>query len=188
MRIDLEDHDDRLPVWPLDISAILYSRLSRPDWTIPKYDPKHIATCFDIKPSYEYGLCDPLTELHQLSGLYNTLADDKVPESQKRAENAVLQMVLSTSSTLLDSLPMGIAAPLREAARTCQLAPPGNWPVAAYRAIGRNDLAASGSDEHDVLFNDGYRPMRDFIVSRIRYEVKFTEKSLEPISFTSNNR
>lgn len=101
------------------------------------------------------------------------MADDKVPESQQRAENAVLQMVTATSSKLLDALPMGIAAPLREAARTCQLAPPGNWPVSAYRAIGRNDLAACGSDEHDMLFNDGYRPVKDFIVSEIYYKTNF---------------
>lgn len=65
----------------------------------------------------------------------------------------------------LDRLPLGIAAPLREAARTCQLAPPGDWPLTAYRAIGRNDLAASASDAPDLLYSDGYKPVKDFIVS-----------------------
>jgi hypothetical protein len=57
---------------------------------------------------------------------------------------------------------------LLEAARTCQLAPPGNWPFEAYEAIGRNDLANSALQNQDVLVTGGYKTRKEFIV-RSRY-------------------
>ncbi len=83
--------DDRIPVWPPDISAILYGRVSTTDWNAPWHDVQHIVSRFSITPSLEYGVCDPLHELHKLSLLYNTLSDGKVTDSQKRAENVVHQ-------------------------------------------------------------------------------------------------
>ena len=157
--------DDRIPVWPPDVSAILYGRISSPDWKVPWHDLQHIVTRFQITPSLEYGVCDPLRQLHELSLLFNTISDSKVPESQKRAENVIYKMITQNTANLLYFLPLGISAPLREAARTCQLAPPGNWPLDAYRAIGRNDLAASATENPDMLYSDGYRSRRDFIVS-----------------------
>lgn len=158
--------DDRIPVWPPDISAILYGRISNPDWKVPWHDTHNLTIRFEITPSFAYGRLEPLTYLRQLTALYKCLADNKVEESQKRAENAIHLMVTSNMGLeFLNNLPLGIAAPLREAARTCQLSPPGDWPLAAYRAIGRNDLAACASDAPDMLFSDGYRPVKDFIVS-----------------------
>ena len=166
--------DDRIPVWPPDISAILYGRISTPDWKVPWHDLQHIVTRFQIIPSMEYGVCDPLHQLHELSLLFNTLSDSKVPESQKRAENVIYKMVTQNTADLLYLLPLGISAPLREAARTCQLAPPGNWPLEAYRSIGRNDLAASATQNPDILFSDGYKSRKDFIVSPYKtLEIKF---------------
>jgi anaphase-promoting complex subunit 1 len=120
---------------------------------------------FDVSPSFEYGRLDPLETLHQLTAIYKCLADNKVEGGQKRAENAIHFMVKSQMDPhFIDCLPVGIAAPLREAVRTCQLSPPGDWPLAAYRAIKRNDLAACASDAPDILFNDGYRSVKDYIV------------------------
>jgi anaphase-promoting complex subunit 1 len=121
---------------------------------------------FQITPSLEYGLCDPLQHLHELSLLFNTISDPKVPESQKRAENVIFKMITQNTADLFYLLSLGVSAPLREAARTCQLVPPGNWPLDAYRAIGRNDLAASATQNPDLFYSDGYRSRRDFIVSQ----------------------
>lgn len=138
--------------------------MSTPDWKVPWHDVQHIVTRFSITPSLEYGLCDPLQELHELSLLYNTLSDGKIKDSQKRAENVIYQMITQNGGQdVSSSLPLGIAAPLREAARTCQLAPPGNWPLEAYRAIGRNDLAASSKQNPDVFISDGYKSRKEYI-------------------------
>jgi anaphase-promoting complex subunit 1 len=159
--------DDRIPVWPPDISAVLYGRISNPDWNVPWYGTEHLALLFHIKPSYEYGRQEPLSHLRQLTAIYMCLADGKVQDSRKRAENAIKVLVESqTSLDFVSHLPLGIAAPLKEAARTCQLSPAGDWPMAAYTAIGRNDRAASANHTPDILFNDGYRSMKNYIVSR----------------------
>jgi anaphase-promoting complex subunit 1 len=41
----------------------------------------------------------------------------------------------------LDDVPFGIAIPIREALRVCQMNPPSSWPVSAYTLLGRKDLA-----------------------------------------------
>ncbi|KAG5636979.1 hypothetical protein H0H81_006185 [Sphagnurus paluster] len=160
----VDNVDDRLPVWPPDISAILYGRISHPEWQVPWHDTHEMAIGFGIKPAFAFGQLDPLFSLQNLTNAYRCLADGTVLETQKRAENAMFIMVTSRlGPNFINRLPIGIAAPLREAARTCQLAPPGNWPLAAYRAIGRNDLAASAEDAPDLLFNDGYKSVKQFI-------------------------
>jgi len=141
------------------MSAILYGRISNPEWQVPQ----HLIIQSEITPSFAYGRLAPQTYLHHLTPGYKCLADSTVEGSQKRAENAIHLMVNSPINP--SRLPLGIAAPLREAARTCQLSPPGDWSLAAYRAIGRNDLAASATDSPDILFNDGYRTVKDYIVS-----------------------
>lgn len=156
--------DDRMSVWPPDLSAILFGRVTSPDWKVPWHDLHYIVTRFKVTPSMEYGLCDPLHQLHEITLLFNILSA-KDPVNQKRAENVIHKMVTRNTADLLYFLPLGISAPLREAARTCQLAPPGNWPLEAYRVIGRNDLAASATQNPDILFSDGYRSRKDFIVS-----------------------
>ncbi|KAJ7817691.1 hypothetical protein B0H14DRAFT_3741685 [Mycena olivaceomarginata] len=45
----------------------------------------------------------------------------------------------------LNWLPLGVLSPIREAARTCQLAPPSYWRLEAYCVVGHNDVAASTS-------------------------------------------
>lgn len=168
--LDIRYLDERVPVWPPDISAILYGRISNPEWRVPFHDALQMALRFEIPLSFEYGRLDPLESLNRLTAVYKCLSDSKVTSSQKRAENAIYLMVTSgIDSEFLDRLPLGIAAPLREAARTCQLAPPSDWPLAAYRAIGRDDVATSAYHTPDMLFKDGYRPVKEFTVSLFTY-------------------
>lgn len=149
--------------------------------------------------SFAYGLHDPLMSLNALTSIYKFLADGSEKSSQKRAENAVLYMVrtgligdgsVSTGSvsgkgfegnkTFLSRLPLGLAAPIREAMRTCQMAPPSDWPLEAYKAVGRDDVAASasaggnggtkgsggdgGMEGSGGGGKDGYLGVREFIV------------------------
>lgn len=65
---------------------------------------------------------------------------------------------------VLDKLPLGIAAPIREAARTCQLHPPTAWPFQTYMAIGRNDLASSANETVEQFNRDGFKSRKDFLV------------------------
>ncbi|KAG6820526.1 hypothetical protein H0H93_015697 [Arthromyces matolae] len=155
--------DDRLPIWPPDISAILYGRISNPEWQV-LWDVQEVATRLGIAPAFTYGRLDPLSTVQHLTSIYKCLADKDVTQTQQRAENAMSFMVNSDlGPEFLSRLPVGIAAPIREASRTCQLSPPGDWPLAAYRAIGRNDLAASANDTANLLFSDGYKPPKEFV-------------------------
>ncbi|CAK5271046.1 unnamed protein product [Mycena citricolor] len=156
--------DDRLPVWPPDLSAILYGRVSSPDWQVPWHDTQHIANRFHIEASYAFGHVEPLATLRRLNMIYNCLADHAESSSQRRAENAVLCMVQNgIGSEFVNRLSLGVSMPVREASRTCQVAPPSEWPLEAYRAVGRNDIAASASQIPDMVFADGYRPIKEFV-------------------------
>ncbi|TFK37677.1 hypothetical protein BDQ12DRAFT_713446 [Crucibulum laeve] len=154
--------DDRLAVWPSDMSAVLYGRISAPEWKGSFIDTEHIATRFHTIPSFEYGHCDPLAELHELRMLYTDFCEGR-KFTLERCQKAISTMVSRLGPSFLDSLPLGAAAPLREAARTCQLSPPADWPLETYRAIGRNDLAASASDSYDTSSSNGYRPIKEFM-------------------------
>lgn len=147
------------------MSALLYGRINNPDWKIPWHDTAALAAFFGLEASFEYGRLEPLANLFLLTRVYMCLADEKVKETQKRADNA-LQMMIKAGLGIgfISNLPLGVAAPLREAARTCQLSPPAEWPVSAYKLIGRNDLAAGASSSPDILFNDGYKTAKDYIV------------------------
>ncbi|KAF7297086.1 APC1-C domain-containing protein [Mycena indigotica] len=169
-RPSTEDYqvDDRLPVWPPDVSAILYGRISNPEWPVPWHDTQHIANRFHLQPSFAFGHMDPLTTLTKLTAVYKLLAlpDTEEPFSHKRAEKANLQMVqLKMGPDFLDRLPLGVLSPIREAMRTCQVAPPGDWTIDAYRAVGRNDVAASASNTPEMLFTDGYKSPKQFVTT-----------------------
>ena len=154
-----------LPVWPPDMSAVLYGRINNPDWNFPLPDTHKMAQIFKLTPSYIYGHEEPLVNHRQLSSVYMCLADNRVPETRKRAENALNQMVrCHLGLDNLRNMPLGIAAPLREACRTCQLSPGGDWPVSAYQLIGRNDLAEGLSTTPDLLYSYGYHSKKDYIV------------------------
>lgn len=155
------------------MSALLYGRINNPDWKIPWHDTAALASFFGVDASFEYGRLEPLGSMYLLTRVYMCLADEKVKETQKRADNALHMMVKAgMGAGFIDNLPLGVAAPLREAARTCQLSPPSEWPIAAYRVIGRNDLAAGASHTPDMLCNDGYKPMKDYIVCDLSYIIE----------------
>ncbi|KAI0958209.1 hypothetical protein AcV7_004089 [Taiwanofungus camphoratus] len=160
------DHvDDRLPVWPPDMSAILYGRINNPDWNAPWVESYMSALQFKLSASFAYGITEPLVNLRQLTAIYMCLADNKVAESRKRAENA-LHLLIKTQMRpdAMRYLPVGIAAPIREAARTCQLSPGGDWPTSAYQFIGRNDLAEGLSPTSNLINSHGYRSVKNYIL------------------------
>lgn len=161
----VEHLDDRIPVWPPDISALLFGRINSPDWQFPWPDVNELTQRLCISPSFAFGRVDPLSTMHELTAIYSILGDNKIQSTQSRSEEAISKLVkCKAGSGFLSRIPLGLAAPIREAARTCQLAPPANWPLEAYLAIGRNDLAASASEAPDLMYNEAYRPIKDFIV------------------------
>ncbi|KIY45780.1 hypothetical protein FISHEDRAFT_8253, partial [Fistulina hepatica ATCC 64428] len=154
--------ESRIPVWPPDIAAMLYSRISNPEWTLPAHDILGMSVRFGVSPSLIYGRVEPLPNIRRLYSIYKRLADASIPTG-KRAENAVGYMAeLGVDESFIDRLALGVAAPIREAMRTCQLSPPSYWRVSAYRAIGRNDLSASCGEEMQFM-GGGYRPIKEFI-------------------------
>ncbi|KAF9219333.1 hypothetical protein BS17DRAFT_740882 [Gyrodon lividus] len=158
MRIEMLD--DRIPVWPPDMAAILYGRISNPDWRFPTYETPRLASLFDIRPSYAFGNVEPLVSLQRLTTAYLCLSDSSIPTAQKRAEMTVETLVrmwgtAKKGDLFLDSLPLGVAAPLREAIRTCQLSPPPHWQSEHYELIGRRDLAFSVAKVQPVTSQQG---------------------------------
>lgn len=161
----MEHLDDRIPVWPPDFSALLFGRINSPDWQFPWPDVSDLTKRLGISPSFAFGRVDPLSTMRGLIDIYSILGDNKIQSTQDRSEAAISKLVnCEAGSEFLNRIPLGLAAPIREAARTCQLAPPANWPLEAYLAIGRNDLAASASEAPDLMYNESYRPIKDFIV------------------------
>jgi anaphase-promoting complex subunit 1 len=164
--LDVKHLDDRLPAWPIDMSAVLFGRINNPEWSLAPL-PRNLGAHFGLQPSFALGRSEPLPALARMTTLYIALADASVKETGKRAANA-LSTLVSMGDVTVESLglyPLGLAAPIREAARTCQLAPSGNWQPAAYRLIDRNDLA-EGVGSGSVRFtNDGYLSTKDTIVS-----------------------
>ncbi|THH09652.1 hypothetical protein EW146_g8626 [Bondarzewia mesenterica] len=169
----------RLPVWPPDMSAIFFGRLSNPDWKLPWYDTNKLASTFNIKPSFAYGRVEPLAYLRQVTAIYRCLADKTVEDSRKRAENAMQIMVKAhLGLDFLNHLPLGLAAPLREVARTCQLSPGQDWTAAAYEFVGRNDLAEGAHADLDAMATGSYRSVKDYLGSRRRRSVRaFVEEA-----------
>ncbi|KAJ4490696.1 hypothetical protein J3R30DRAFT_122797 [Lentinula aciculospora] len=162
----VQDLDDTIPVWPPDISAILYGRISNPEWKVPWFDALELAARFRIHPSYAYGTIDPLESMKKLTVAYMHLADPDVKRSSKRAENAVRQMVnKGINEEFIARLPLGIAAPLREAIRTCQLTPPLDWSQEAYKMISRDDVAASANASPAMILTNGYRSAKEYLTS-----------------------
>lgn len=100
--------------------------------------------------------------------VFSALSDGKVTETRKRAENAINIMVCQahgrSASEVMEHLPIGLAAPLREAARSCQLSPCGDWPYTVFTLIGRNDLAEGITGPSDILHGHGYRSVKENFV------------------------
>lgn len=160
--------DDRLAVSPPDIYATLYGRINNPDWDAPDTPTFQLIYPSGTRPSFAYGSIDPLSRTHHLNVIYRSLARGKDDgNTRKRAEAALRLMATSGApqDTIMEHLPFGLALPLREAARTCQLSPAGDWTVEAYRIIGREDLAEGMSNPPDPLAGREYGSIKDFLVS-----------------------
>jgi anaphase-promoting complex subunit 1 len=148
------------------MTAMFYGRINNPEWKLPWYDIRKLSSQFKLSPSYAYGRLEPLAYLRQLTLIYQCLADKTVDDSRKRAENAMHLMVSHQIGLgFLNLLPIGLAAPLREAARICQLAPGQDWLAAEYEFVGRNDLAEGANVNPGVLNANGYRAVKEFLVS-----------------------
>ena len=145
---------------------MLYGRVNNPDWALPWSDSWDLHKGKIPAASFAYGRQEPLTHLHALTVIYKALTDGKIGDVRKRAE-AGLQAMEQTGMTLnvLQNLALGVTAPLREALRTAQLSPGGDWSLPIYNLIGRNDLAEGFSSKPAIFVNHGYRSMREFLVS-----------------------
>ena len=119
--------DDRLPISPPDVFSNLYGRLNNPDWNAPTITTATLILPAGTPPSYAFGAEDPLARLHHVTSIYKSLAlPNGTAGYQKRAEGALMLMVGEIEAgreCVMDRLPLGLAAPLREAARKCQLSP-----------------------------------------------------------------
>ncbi|KAI0769381.1 hypothetical protein BD413DRAFT_557879 [Trametes elegans] len=162
---------ERMPFCPPDVTAILYGQLNNPDWVVPWSNNVNFASRFDLEASFVYGRLDPLQRIAHLTSLCKSLTDKrsegkgKPLDTRSRAVAAIqLLDALASNSQDINRLPLGIAAPIREALRTCQLSPAGDWQVSMYNIIGRNDLAEGLSERPTVASNYGYRSVREFLV------------------------
>lgn len=118
-----------------------------------------VSKIFQLEASLENGTSfNPLQRTHQLLTLYGLLVDKTVPSSTRRSEMAVQAMLaFRWSLREVEELAIGVASPIREALRTCQLSPPGDWPTEAYILVGRGDLARM-SEVRPVVFQADSAP------------------------------
>lgn len=95
-----------------------------------------------FEPSEFYGrikLC-PLSSA--LVELYSLLSIQSSESPTARSQATVLRIhEFGWTRELIKNLSFGIALPLCEAIRLCQLEAPENWPSGAYELIRRDDLA-----------------------------------------------
>ncbi|ESK85477.1 anaphase promoting complex subunit 1 [Moniliophthora roreri MCA 2997] len=167
----VQNLDDGIPCWPPDVSAILFGRISTPEWPMQWTDASKQAERFRIKPSWAYGRLNPLEPLQRIHAVYEVLGDAN-KKLLKRAEQAVRLMVETRiDEKFISKLSVGIAAPLREAIRSMQLVPPSDWPLAAYKAIDREDVAASASAIPDKMSKDGYMSIKDYLTHQTRQTI-----------------
>ncbi|KAK7027346.1 Anaphase-promoting complex subunit 1 [Paramarasmius palmivorus] len=178
----VQNLDDGIPCWPPDVSAILFGRISTPEWPMQWTDASKQAERFRIKPSWAYGRLNPLEPLQRIHAVYEVLGDPN-KKLLKRAEQAVRLMVdTKIDEKFISKLSIGIAAPLREAIRSMQLVPPSDFPPAAYKAIDREDVAASASAIPDKMSKDGYLSIKDYLSRRNRQTINEISSSAKVAS------
>ncbi|CAG8474689.1 1003_t:CDS:2 [Acaulospora colombiana] len=100
-------------------------------------DVKDISKIFSVskieeKLIHDFDCC---SRTRKINSIYKAL----INEGER---SMILEMVkVGYSIKYIDSLPFGVAIPLREAIRKCREEPPSNWPGEAYILVGREDLA-----------------------------------------------
>ncbi|KAI0790915.1 hypothetical protein C8Q75DRAFT_758459 [Abortiporus biennis] len=122
-----------------------------------------VYTCLSSTPRTSQPSQPPLPTENPSSSKDNNDQNGNNPEDsiRTRAEAALLTLLLIfgafsktphiQASRFINGLPPGLAAPIREAMRTCQLSPRGNWPASMYWLIGRNDLAEGVENNPNVI-------------------------------------
>lgn len=132
-----------LPSHPPNILHRLASLLAGRS-TGPWVPPHDLAAHLDFSPSSFYGTVDPCRTTADILEIYERLSPHfHASESPSlRAQNAVLEMDRrGWTIERLEKVAFGVALPLREAIRLCQLEAPENWPPSAYELVRRPDLA-----------------------------------------------
>lgn len=135
---------DDLPVLGPSVFSFLYSRLSSAERTWPNIVPGMVE-----KACLPFGARDPWGRTRRIDEIYSCFCDEDRKDARSRAEKVVETMVtLDFLSDELDDVPFGVAIPIRESLRLCQMIPPSEWPLSAYELLGRKDLAemAKGPD------------------------------------------
>ncbi|KAI0633465.1 hypothetical protein C8Q77DRAFT_789189 [Trametes polyzona] len=166
----LENIYESMPIWPPDMTAILYGRLHNPDWKVPWTNSLSFGAQYKLEASYAFGGIDPLWRTSSLTMICQILTDKtwegKVLDTRSRAVLALKVLdVVRLKLGDWQRLPFGVSSPIREALRTCQLSPGGDWSMTAYQLVGRNDLAEGFTDKPAIAVNNGYRSVREFLVS-----------------------
>ena len=89
-----------------------------------------LSATFGISPSFAFGQVDPLQRMRRLYSILHALAFYKTEDTRKRAESAISMYAqwahVSSIVDAIEDLPIGIAAPIKEAIRTSQLSPSGS--------------------------------------------------------------
>ncbi|GJJ10443.1 hypothetical protein Clacol_004669 [Clathrus columnatus] len=153
------EYPTRLRPQPPDIYLYLFSRLIEPHskagWTMLI----HIGQMYQFEPALQYGRTDPLQDIYRFFNVWECFTDLTVSTARKRAENAMQTMVrLGITNDDLDNMPPGLAQPIREALRTCQTLPSGDWSATAYNLILRPDFAQMiAGDAFHMTSRDSFR-------------------------------
>ncbi|KIJ25699.1 hypothetical protein M422DRAFT_77064 [Sphaerobolus stellatus SS14] len=149
----------RLRPQPPDVFLYLFSRLiepaAKPGWT-------HVSQSwqvFGIEPSMQYGRVDPVKDLYRVFNVWECFTDTNVKTARKRAEQAMHLMVkMGMSVDDLDRMPHGLVEPIREALRTCQTLPGGDWSAEEYKLVLRPDMAQMvNGDKNHVTSRDSFK-------------------------------
>ncbi|KAF5392460.1 hypothetical protein D9757_002247 [Collybiopsis confluens] len=155
--------DDTIPVWPPDISAILYGRISNPEWKVPWFDAFELASRFRIRPSFAYGARDPLEAMKRLTKAYMKLADPDVKRNVKRAESAVRQMERRRMDR---QNAFGHRSALERGAENMPIDASARLAIASVQAIERDDVAASAISKPDMMtMKNGYKSIKEYLTS-----------------------
>jgi hypothetical protein len=153
-----------LSLWPPDLTSMLYERLRA---SAPLQGPhgRNLGSHWNITPSYAHGKIETLPSLAYFSRVFMTITDPQSGNTRLRAQQAISTMLtLRTSETFCD-IPVSLAAPLLEAARTMQIIPVGGLPSDVYKLTRREDCAPASEHHHLVSGSSGYLPAQDLGVS-----------------------
>ncbi len=159
--------------------ATLFGRVCNSDGNNVPLDPHGPGNILRQHNATGLGHTEPFSQIRDIDNLYRDLLDQRFNTFSKRAENTISRLVRSNyRQDYLNLLPVGIAAPLREATRTCQLVPPLQWPLIAYELVGRNDISEGAIISGDCVFSDGYKSVKEHMVPSINLSYMVNDTDL----------